>query len=588
MHFCQTIVPILALLPLCPGCSWNSQNATVPARLPGIRAADPNGLAEELFAERIDRSPRLADKITTRPARSDWGQEQEWSERAAFEQLGGIRIGSIDQALSTAGDQERETLLRIQAELRFEALEPALTLDRAPLGPIRGLLRVGLLHLYLDHPLESGHDLEAFRARLEALTVWTLQAAERSEQINGAQAPLPSTLMSLRAITSPALAELILERVAQEARMAVGLTPSSRLQSMGEIETLLRFSLPAAATDLLAALEAPHRSQPRRGLVRQPGGLRLHRERVKQLVSADLTVSEIEARLKTQSRELEEALLKIAASINYVGDGLDLLAQLRDQHDLSVGHPVADLDRLELLTQRADNAFKTLGPLLPADLGELRSVDLLPLSLRPLADGLLRKNAHHGHGRATRLMLDPARLHAASMDSLAVSWILGTRTLSYCVRPTSDLPRWLRHAQWPGWEDAMGLYLARLHDELKPGRDPWHRAAGLGLELECVARGLADLGLHLHGWSRAETIKFLQARCMAEPSRVEFWVDDCLDRPGLALAAPLILQEILATRADLRVSRGIAFDLLTFHRALLEVGPLPVDLTRGEILRHLR
>ncbi|HIG85820.1 MAG TPA: DUF885 family protein [Planctomycetes bacterium] len=587
MHFCRPIVPILALLPLCPGCSWRSQNATVPARLPGIRAADPNGLAEELFAERMDRVPRLADKITTRPARSDWGQEQEWTERPAFGQLGGIRIGSIDQALSTADDQERETLQRIRAELRFEALEPALTLDRAPLGPMRGLLRIGLLHLYLDHPLESGPDLEAFRARLEALTVWTLQAAERSKHVKGTQTPLPSTLMSLRAMASPALAEVILERVAQEARMAVDLTPSSRLQSMGEIETLLRVSLPAAATDLLAALEAPHRSQPRRGLVRQPGGLRLHRERVKQLVSADLTVTEIEARLRTQSRELEEALLKITTSINYIGDGLDLLAQLRDQHDDSVGHPLADLDRLELLTQRADLAFKILGPLLPADLGELPGVNRLPLCLRPLADGLLRQNAHHGRARARRLMLDPARLHAASMDSFAVSWILGTKALSYCDQPTSDLPRWLRHAQWPGWDDAMGLYLARLHDELKPGRDPWHRAAGLGLELECVARGLTDLGLHLHGWSRAEAIKFLQARCMAQPSRVELWVDDCLDRPGLALAAPLSLQEILAARADVRRFRGVAFDLLTFHRALLEVGPLPVDLTREEILRRL-
>jgi uncharacterized protein (DUF885 family) len=75
---------------------------------------------------------------------------------------------------------------------------------------------------------------------------------------------------------------------------------------------------------------------------------------------------------------------------------------------------------------------------------------------------------------------------------------------------------------------------------------------------------------------------------MAEPSRVEFWVDDCLDRPGLALAAPLTLQEILAARSDVRRSGGIAFDLLTFHRALLEVGPLPVDLTRQEILRRLR
>lgn len=588
MHFCHPIVPILALLPLCSGCSWRSQSATVPARLPGIRAADPNGLAEELFAERMDRVPRLADQITTRPARSDWGQEQEWTERPAFGQLSGIRIGRIDLALSTADDQERETLQRIRAELRFEALEPALTLDRAPLGPVRGLLRIGLLHLYLDHPLESGPDLKAFRARLEALTVWTLQAAERSGQVKGAQAPLPSTLMSLRAMASPALAELILERVAQKARMAVNLTPSSRLQSMGEIETLLRVSLPAAATEVLAALDAPHRSQPRRGLVRQPGGLRLHRERVKQLVSTDLTVTEIEARLRAQSRELEEALLKITAGINFVGDGLDLLAHLRDQHDASVGHPVAGLDRLELLTQRADLAFKVLGPLLPADLEELPGVNLLPLSLRPLADGLLRQNAHHGHVRAPKLMLDPARLHAASMDSLAVNWILGTKALSYCDQPTSDLPRWLRHAQWPGWDDAMGLYLARLHDELKPDRDPWHRAAGLGLELECVARGQTDLGLHLHGWSRAEAIEFLQARSMAQPSRVEFWVDDCLDRPGLALAAPLTLQEILAARADVRRFSGVAFDLLTFHRALLEVGPLPVDLTREEILRRLR
>jgi|GEM_PF-3542331 len=588
MHLERPIVPILVFVLLCTGCSWSTQRATVAARLPGTTSKDPKGLAEELFAERLDQNPRLADTLEGRSPRPTWGQEGEWFTRPAFEKLAGIRVARIDRAIELASEEERETLVRIRTELRHEALEPALTRDRDPLGPMRGFLRTGLLHLFMDHPIERGADLEAYRARLQALVTWMEQAAEYSSEFSGSMAPLPATLAYLEGIASPAFADLMGERVAKRARMAMELTPSSRLQTLQAIDLILRNSLPKAAEQLLTVLEAPDRTQPRRGLVRQAGGLSLHRKRIKQLVSANYTVSEIEVRLKTQSRELEAALLKITEAVDFTGGSLELLALIREQYDQSVKHPTGETARLELLTQRAIKAAQILGPLLPINLEDLPSTVLLPKALLPLTDGVIHQQAHHGRGQLSRVWVDPARLHAAVTGSLAVHWILGSAAAAHCDGPTSDLPRWLRHAKWPGWNEALGLYLVRLQKEVHPRRDPWQRAAGIGLELECTARGLTDLGLHVHGWSRAEAIEFLQRRSISDRAQVELWVDDCFDRPGLALAAPLTLQQILAARAELRQRQGVTFDLLAFHRALLEVGPLPVDLCQSGILRRGR
>jgi len=445
-----------------------------------------------------------------------------------------------------------------------------------------------LLHLFLDHPIERGADLEAYRARLQALVTWTERAAEHSSAFSGSMAPLPSTLAYLERTASPAFADLMGDRVAKRARMAMELTPSSRLQTLQAIDILLRSSLPMAAKQLLAVLEAPDRTQPRRGLVRQTGGLSLYNKRIKQLVTANYTASKIERRLTIQSRELEAALLQITEAIDFTGGSLELLAQIREQYDQSVKHPPGETARLELLTQRAIKAAQILGPLLPINLEELPTTVLLPKALLPLTDGVIHQQAHHGRGQFSRVWVDPSRLHAAVTDSLAVHWILGAAAVAHCDGPTSDLPRWLRHAEWPGWNEALGLYLVRLHKEVHPRHDPWQRAAGIGLELECTARGLTDLGLHMHGWSRAEAIEFLQRRSISDRAQVELWVDDCFDRPGLALAAPLTLQQILAARAELRQRQGVTFDLLAFHRALLEVGPLPVDLCQSGILRRGR
>ena len=588
MHLERPTVSILISLLLCTGCSWSAQRATVAARLPATTSKDPKGLAEELFAERLDQTPRLADTLESKSPRATWGREGEWSTRPAFERLAGIRVARIDSAIEIADEDERETLVRIRAELRYEALEPALTRDRDPLGPLRGFLRTGLLHLFLDHPIERGTDLEAYRARLQALVTWTEQAAEHSSALPGSMAPLPSTLAYLERIASPPFADLMGDRVAKRARMAMELTPSSRLQTLQAIDILLRSSLPMAAKKMLAVLEAPNRTQPRRGLARQAGGLSLYKKRIKQLVSANDTVSEIDNRLTIQSRELEADLLQITEAIDFTGGSLELLAQIREQYDQSVKHPPGETARLELLTQQAMKAAQILGPLLPINLEELPTTVLLPKALLPLTDGVIHQQAHHGRGQFSRVWVDPSRLHAAVSDSLAVHWILGAAAVAHCDGPTSELPRWLRHAEWPGWNEALGLYLVRLQEEVHPRRDPWQRAAGIGLELECTARGLTDLGLHVHGWSRAEAIEFLQRRSISDRAQVELWVDDCFDRPGLALATPLTLQQILAARAELRQRQGVTFDLLAFHRALLEVGPLPVDLCQSGILRRGR
>lgn len=588
MHFRIHLVSVLALPLFAVGCVGSDTSLSVTARVPGSGDSDPRGMAEELFAERLDRAPRLADQLTNEPPRSDWGQEGSLQARPAFEELARIRLDRINAELLTAKGDAAEALQRIRAGLRFEALEPALALNRSSVGPLRGLLHTGLLHLFLSHPLTSGPDLLAFRERLDALVAWTTKAAQHAQHIEGAQAPLPTTLLGLKTMGSPAFGKMLADEVSQKMRLAVNLVPSLQLETMAEIRILLDATLPASIEALLKQLDAPHRTQPLRGLVRQPGGLKLHQERVKQLVSAENSLSQIESRLTNHANELLAALEEIAGPIQFPGSGLDLLGQLRSGHDRAVGHPDAPEDRLALLTQRAKALGEALGPMLPTHFGTLPQSSILPPSLRPLIPGILQQSAQHSRGRAARVWVDPTRLRAASIDGLAASWILGSAALAACDHPGSDLPRWLRHAQWPGWDEAIGLYLARLSHEVQPGQDPWQRAATIGLELECVAHALTDIGLHRKGWTRAEGVQFLQARSLATSARVELMVDDCLDRPGLALAAPLSLQEILNARDILRQGRGVAFDLLAFHEALLEVGPLPVDLIGEGILRRLR
>jgi len=132
-----------------------------------------------------------------------------------------------------------------------------------------------------------------------------------------------------------------------------------------------------------------------------------------------------------------------------------------------------------------------------------------------------------------------------------------------------------------GWD----LYATRLAAEWGWYSGPEQELGQILWELWHTACLVADTGLHSQGWSVEEAEQYLTRNSVFRRDLVAATVRDCIERPG-ALCAPAIgLRQILELRVVAESSSGVRFSPNSFHRALLEAGPLPHEVRRDRMRR---
>lgn len=136
------------------------------------------------------------------------------------------------------------------------------------------------------------------------------------------------------------------------------------------------------------------------------------------------------------------------------------------------------------------------------------------------------------------------------------------------------------NAAGEGW----GLYAEYLAKEMGLyENDPVDDIGRLQAELHRAVRLVVDTGMHAMGWSREQAIEYSVAvegihvdEATAEIERYAVW-------PGQALGYKLGMLKILELRQQAQEQLGEAFDIRTFHDAVLEQGALPLDLMEAKI-----
>ena len=161
------------------------------------------------------------------------------------------------------------------------------------------------------------------------------------------------------------------------------------------------------------------------------------------------------------------------------------------------------------------------------------------------------------------------------------------------------LNRWQRllggvsgHAE--GW----ALYAERLMDELGHLSDPADRLGMLDQQAYRAARVVVDIGVHLElripnnpfgfhpgqRWTPALGLEFVRQHCRMDDSVLRFELTRYLGWPGQAPSYKVGERLWVDTRTAAQAATGPAFDLRTFHRTALDLGPLGLDLLHDAVL----
>lgn len=150
-----------------------------------------------------------------------------------------------------------------------------------------------------------------------------------------------------------------------------------------------------------------------------------------------------------------------------------------------------------------------------------------------------------------------------------------------------DLPPLRKFARFTAYSEGWGLYAESLGEEMGFYKDPYSKYGQLAAEMHRAARLVVDTGIHAFGWGRDQTIKYLmdnaglvEGFATAEADRYILW-------PGQALAYKIGELKFKELRANSKRALGNDFDLRRFHNAVLDNGPLPLDILEQQVERWI-
>jgi uncharacterized protein (DUF885 family) len=135
------------------------------------------------------------------------------------------------------------------------------------------------------------------------------------------------------------------------------------------------------------------------------------------------------------------------------------------------------------------------------------------------------------------------------------------------------------NAYTEGW----AFYSERLGKEVGFYQDPYSDYGRLQNEMWRAVRWVVDTGVHSKHWTRQQMVDFFHDHTAMDDENINTEVDRYIAWPAQALSYKMGQMKILGLRERVQKELGAKFDLRAFHDAVLDQGPLPLDILEAQI-----
>jgi uncharacterized protein (DUF885 family) len=328
---------------------------------------------------------------------------------------------------------------------------------------------------------------------------------------------------------------------------------------------------------------APHgRVDP--GVWALPDGESRYRFAVHQQTTTDLTAEQIhELGLKSVA-EIEAEMMKIARAQGF-SDLKSFNAHLKQDPNL---HAKSGQQLLDLYTQYRDQMYEKLPQMfgrLPKNklavvpMESYRSADSVP------ADYSVGAGDGSRPGRINVNEYAPEKRLLLNVEAIAYHEGVPGHHLQFSIaQELTDLPPFRKYnldlnAYTEGW----AFYSERLGKEVGFYREPYSDYGRLQNEMWRAVRWVVDTGVHSKRWSRQQMIDFFHEHTAMDDQNIETEVDRYIAWPAQALSYKMGQRKILELRERAQKELGAKVDLRGFHDAVLDQGPLPLDVLEEKI-----
>jgi uncharacterized protein (DUF885 family) len=515
----------------------------------------------------------------------------DYSDKAIADQLAHSRE-SLHQfeAIAVTGFPERDRLnqLLMVRRLRTEIEAARFKNWEMPVTQFNGI-HLQYASLVVDTPFRNVKDYQDYLARLHQIPRGLEQATAHMR--NGLRDHLmpPKYILELVAAQAQQIADSPLDKspFTEPLRKFPDAVSEANRKSLGDgVENAVKIEVAPAYAKFAKFVRDDYAPQgrPDPGVWALPDGETRYRFAVRQQTTTDMTAHQIhELGLKSVS-EIEGEMLKIARAQGF-SDLKAFNAHLMQDANL---HAKSGPQLLDLYSHYRDQMYAQLprlfgrlpkNKLVVVPMESFRSSDSVP------ADYSLGAGDGSRPGRINVNEYAPEKRLLLNVEAIAYHEGVPGHHLQFSIaQELTDLPPFRKYnldvnAYTEGW----AFYSERLGKEVGFYREPYSDYGRLQNEMWRAVRWVVDTGVHALHWSRPQMVDFFHEHTAMDDQNIETEVNRYIAWPAQALSYKMGQRTILELRERAQRKLGVKFDIRAFHDAVLDEGPLPLDVLETKI-----
>ena len=328
---------------------------------------------------------------------------------------------------------------------------------------------------------------------------------------------------------------------------------------------------------------APHgRLDP--GVWALPDGEARYRFAVRHQTTTDFSADQIHQLGVKSVAEIETQMLVIAKTQGF-SDLKSFNEHTRQDPKL---HATSGQQLLDLYTHYRDQMYGKLSQLfgrLPKNKLDVVPMESYRSASAPPADYSIGAGDGSRPGRINVNEYAPEKRSLLNIEAIAYHEGVPGHHLQFSIaQELTGLPPFRKfnldvNAFTEGW----AFYSERLGKEVGFYQEPYSEYGRLQNEMWRAVRWVVDTGVHSKHWTRQQMVDYFHEHTAMDDENINTEVDRYIAWPAQALSYKMGQMKILELRERAQKQLGPKFDLRTFHDAVLDQGPLPLDVLETKI-----
>ena len=494
------------------------------------------------------------------------------------------------EAVDVSGFPEQERLNHaLMVRSLREALDSAQFKDWEMPATQFGGIHLGYAALAFDSPFRNRKDYQDYLSRLRQIPrVFEQAMGHMRDGLRDHRIP-PKYLLEKVSQQAQDIADDTLDKspfTSPLRKFPDSISEADRKTFREQVETAVKNEVaPAYAKFAKFVREdyAPHgRLDP--GVWALPDGEARYRFAIRHQTTTDFTADQIHQLGLKSVAEIETQMLVIAKTQGF-SDLKSFNDHIRQDPKL---HAQSGQQLFDLYTHYRDQMYAKL----PELFGRLpkNKLDVVPMeSFRsasaPPADYSIGAGDGSRPGRINVNEYAPEKRLLLNVEAIGYHEGVPGHHLQFSIaQELTGLPPFRKYSlDLNAYTEGWAFYSERLGKEVGFYQDPYSEYGRLQNEMWRAVRWVVDTGVHSQHWTRQQMVDYFHEHTAMDDENISTEVDRYIAWPAQALSYKMGQMKILELRQRAQKELGPKFDIRAFHDALLDQGPLPLDLLEAKI-----